>query len=52
MTRQKQSFDEYDELFNPRSAISDFHRVAQMGLSRQGFLSGLLVFRSGARKYK
>ncbi len=42
------SFDEIDELRDPRPAESDFDRVVARGLSRRGFLSGLVAFGSGA----
>jgi len=48
MTKQKLSFDEYDEMINPRPTMCDFDRVVEAGLSRRGFLSGLLAFGSGA----
>ena len=42
------SFDEIDELRDPRPAETDFDRVVARGLSRRGFLSGLVAFGSGA----
>ena len=42
------SFDDYDELHNPRPAEQDFDRVVASALSRRGFLSGVLAFGSGA----
>lgn len=42
------SFDAIDELRDPRPAETDFDRVVARGLSRRGFLSGLVAFGSGA----
>ncbi|SDC23015.1 hypothetical protein SAMN04488239_101455 [Ruegeria marina] len=37
------SFDEFDELINPRPAETDFDRVVEQALSRRGFLGGVLA---------
>ena len=42
------SWDEWDELNDPRPAENDFDRVVESALSRRGFLSGLVAFGSGA----
>lgn len=42
------SWDEWDELKDPRPAENDFDAVVERALSRRGFLSGLLVMGSGA----
>lgn len=42
------SWDEWDELKDPRPEETDFDRVVESALSRRGFLSGLLVMGSGA----
>ena len=42
------SWDEFDELRNPRPAESDFDRVVEAAVSRRGFLGGALAFGSGA----
>ena len=42
------SWDEWDELHNPRPAEQGFDRVVEAALSRRGFLSGVLAFGSGA----
>jgi secreted PhoX family phosphatase len=44
----KMSADEWDELNFPRPEGCDFDRVVESALSRRGFLSGLVVFGSGA----
>ncbi|MFO7854099.1 MAG: PhoX family phosphatase [Paracoccaceae bacterium] len=46
--RAELSADDWDELVNPRPEENDFDRVVESALSRRGFLSGLLVFGSGA----
>lgn len=46
--RRHLSWDEWDELHNPRPAVSDFDRVVETALSRRGFLGGVLAFGSGA----
>ncbi|MBD3738933.1 MAG: PhoX family phosphatase [Pseudomonas balearica] len=42
------SWDEWDELNDPRPELTDFDRIVEAGLSRRGFLSGLVAFGSGA----
>ena len=42
------SFDEWDELKDPRPADNDFDRVVETAVSRRGFLGGVLAFGSGA----
>ena len=42
------SFDDFDENRSPRAEVTDFDRVVAAGLSRRGFLSGLVAFGSGA----
>lgn len=40
------SFDEFDEVVNPRPEENDFDRVVESALSRRGFLGGVLAFGS------
>ena len=42
------SWDEWDELNDPRPEENDFDRVVDQALSRRGFMSGVLAFGSGA----
>ncbi|WP_289034117.1 PhoX family phosphatase [uncultured Roseibium sp.] len=42
------SWDEWDELVRPTEEETEFDRVVASGLSRRGFLSGLVAFGSGA----
>ena len=42
------SWDEWDELNDPRPAENDFDRVVDAAISRRGFLGGVLAFGSGA----
>ena len=42
------SFDEWDELNDPRPETNDFDRIVETALSRRGFLGGVLAFGSGA----
>ncbi len=44
----KLSWDEWDELHRPAPETTDFDRVVESAISRRGFLSGLIVFGSGA----
>lgn len=46
--RPEFSFDAFDEARSPRPEQTDFDRVVAAGLSRRGFLSGLVAFGSGA----
>ena len=41
------SFDDYDEVINPRPEHNDFDAVADAAISRRGFLSGVLAFGAG-----
>ncbi len=43
-TLRELSFDEFDELDNPRPETSDFDMVVEEALSRRGFLGGVLAF--------
>lgn len=42
------SWDEFDELRDPRGDENDFDHVVERAISRRGFLSGALAFGSGA----
>ncbi|KUF11823.1 PhoX family protein [Pseudoponticoccus marisrubri] len=42
------SWDDFDELRDPRPAESDFDAVVERAISRRGFLGGALAFGSGA----
>ncbi len=42
------SWDEWDELNDPRPDQNEFDQVVENALSRRGFLSGLVAFGSGA----
>ncbi|MDD9909044.1 MAG: PhoX family phosphatase [Ahrensia sp.] len=42
------SFDEIDEIANPRPEETDFDRIVEQAISRRGFLSGVLVMGSAA----
>ncbi|WP_282046912.1 PhoX family protein [Roseibium album] len=42
------SFDDYDEMINPRPEECDFDRIVEAALSRRGFLGGVLTFGSFA----
>ncbi|MCA0941808.1 PhoX family phosphatase [Salipiger pacificus] len=42
------SWDEFDELRDPRPAENGFDQVVERALSRRGFLGGVLAFGSGA----
>ncbi|MEM1361996.1 MAG: PhoX family phosphatase [Pseudomonadota bacterium] len=42
------SWDEYDELRDPRPAESDFDKVVEAAISRRGFFNGVVAFGSGA----
>ena len=46
--RSELSWDEWDELNDPRPAESDFDRVVEAAISRRGFMGGVLAFGSGA----
>jgi len=38
------SFDDYDEIINPKPDENDFDSVVDLALSRRGFMSGVLAF--------
>ena len=42
------SWDDWDELNDPRPATNDFDKVVEEAVSRRGFLGGALAFGSGA----
>ena len=42
------SWDDWDELQRPAPETTDFDAIVDAGLSRRGFLSGLVAFGSGA----
>ncbi|MCR9139119.1 MAG: PhoX family phosphatase [Alphaproteobacteria bacterium] len=42
------SFDEFDEVINPRSEETDFDRIVEASVNRRGFLGGTLAFGSFA----
>ena len=42
------SWDEWDEVNDPRPEGTEFDRIVEAGLSRRGFLSGLVAVGSGA----
>ena len=42
------SFDQFDEIVNPRPEECDFDRVVEAAISRRGFLGGVLAFGSVA----
>ncbi len=42
------SFDEYDEVINPRPEECDFDRIVESALSRRGFMGGVLAMGSFA----
>lgn len=42
------SFDEFDEIINPKPEDNDFDAVVERALSRRGFLGGVLAFGSVA----
>ncbi|SNZ19481.1 PhoX family protein [Cohaesibacter gelatinilyticus] len=42
------SFDDFDEIVNPRPDETDFDRVVEASISRRGFLGGTLAFGSFA----
>ena len=45
------SWDEFDELRDPRPAENDFDRVVEAAISRRGLLGGVLAFGSGAMAF-
>ncbi|WP_299472456.1 PhoX family phosphatase [uncultured Roseibium sp.] len=42
------SFDDFDEVMNPRPEENDFDRIVETALSRRGFMGGVLAFGSFA----
>ena len=42
------SFDEFDEIDNPRTELCEFDEVVEEAVSRRGFLGGVLAFGTGA----
>ncbi|QDG78349.1 PhoX family phosphatase [Labrenzia sp. PHM005] len=48
INKDELSWDEWDELVRPAEEITEFDRVVEAGLSRRGFLGGLVAFGSGA----
>ena len=42
------SFDDFDEIINPRPEETDFDRIVEASISRRGFLGGTLAFGSFA----
>ena len=42
------SFDEFDEMNNPRSGPTDFDRLAENAMSRREFLGGMIAFGASA----
>ncbi|MEM9148371.1 MAG: transcriptional initiation protein Tat, partial [Pseudomonadota bacterium] len=42
------SFDEFDELVNPKPEDNDFDRIVEAAIERRGFLGGVLAFGSFA----
>ncbi len=42
------SFDEFDEINNPRAEITEFDHVVEEALSRRGFLGGAMAFGAGS----
>ena len=40
------TFDEFDEMVNPRPEECDFDRIVESALSRRGFLGGVMAFGS------
>lgn len=42
------TFDEFDEMVNPRPEECDFDRIVESALSRRGFLGGVMAFGSFA----
>ena len=44
--KEELSFDEWDEVNNPRPEECDFDRVVEAAISRRGFLGGVLAFGS------
>ncbi|APX90238.1 transcriptional initiation protein Tat [Brevirhabdus pacifica] len=47
MANDRMSFDEYDEIINPRDERTQFDEVVDRALSRRGFLGGVMSFGAG-----
>ena len=47
-TDEHVSFDEFDEMNNPRPGPTDFDRLAEKAISRRGFLGGTVAFGAAA----
>lgn len=48
INKDELSWDEWDELMRPTEETTGFDRVVEAGLSRRGFMNGLVAFGSGA----
>lgn len=48
ISKDELSWDEWDEIVRPTPEETEFDRVVDAGLSRRGFLGGLVAFGSGA----
>ncbi|SLN10540.1 hypothetical protein ROA7450_00015 [Roseovarius albus] len=48
MAKDDLSFDDFDEMNNPRPETCDFDRVVEIALSRRGFLGGVMTFGLGS----
>lgn len=48
MAKDDLSFDDFDEVNNPRPEMCDFDRVVETALSRRGFLGGVMTFGLGS----
>lgn len=48
INKDELSWDEWDEMVRPTSETTDFDKIVESGLSRRGFLGGLVAFGSGA----
>ena len=42
------SFDDHDEIINPRPEETDFDRIVEQAISRRGFMGGVLAMGSVA----
>ena len=47
-THQDLTFDEFDEVINPRPEETDFDRIVEAAIDRRGFIGGALAFGSFA----
>ena len=48
VTEEPLSFDDFDEMNDPRSGKTDFDRLAERTISRRGFLGGTVAFGAAA----